>query len=213
MSKRTTILILVLVLILVAIVSAAFLFLDFNFNFNVSTAETTGDIQAASFVKGEAGINLTNGFYVFIVSADGEDGLVTELNKTLISMLDKHGAECVGGGIFQDKELKDRYDAQVIIVDLSDRKVSYTPFYATANLTAFSFYSSNGNVSWRTKEDPVVMIMAESEEGLWMRSKINKIDSTRGIISLKAYEKHLAEEIAKAVVNELDMYKNVKPES
>ena len=32
-------------------------------------------------------------------------------------------------------------------------------------------------ISWRTKEDPVVMIMAESEEGLWMRSKINKIDS------------------------------------
>ena len=211
MSKRTTILILVLVLIVVAIVSAAFVSLDFNFD--VSTAETTGDIQTASYVKGEAGINLTNGFYVFVVSADGEDGLVKELNKTLIFMLNEHGAECVGGGIVQDEELKDRYDAQVIIVDLFDRKVSYTPFYSSANLTAFSFYSSNGNVSWRSKEDPVTFVMPESEQGLWMRSKIRRVDKTRGIISLKAYEKHLAEEIAKAVIDELDMYKNVKPES
>ena len=210
MSKRTTILILVLVLIVVAIVSTAFVSLDFNFD--ASTAETTGDIQTASYVKGEAGINLTNGFYVFVVSADGEDGLVKELNKTLIFMLDKHGAEYVGGGIFQDKELKDRYDAQVIIVDLSDRKVSYTPFYSSANLTAFSFYSSNGNVSWRSKEYPVTFVMPESEEGLWMRSKISRVDRTEGIISLKAYKRHLAEEIAKAVINELDMfkYKNVE---
>ena len=213
MSKRTTILILalVLVLVLVVIVSAAFLFLDFNFD--VSTAETTRLIQTASYVRGEAGINLTNGFYVFVVSAEGKDELVKELNKTLISMLNELGAECIGAGILQDDELKDRYDAQVLVVDLSERDVSYMPFYATANWTAFSFYSSNGNISWRTKEDPITFIMAEPEEGLWMRSKINKIDRTRGIISLKAYEKHLAEEIAKAVVNELDMYKNVKPES
>ncbi|HID20339.1 MAG TPA: hypothetical protein EYP28_05330 [Methanophagales archaeon] len=70
--------------------------------------------------------------------------------------------------------------------------------------------SSNGNISWRTKEDPVVMIMAESEEGLWMRSKINRVDSTRGIISLKAYEKHLADEIAEAVINELESHINVE---
>ena len=209
MSKRTTILILALVLVLalVVIVSAAFLFLDFNFN--VSTAETTGDIQTASYVKGEAGINLTNGFYVFIVSADGEDGLVKELNKTLILMLNEHGAECIGTGIVQDEELNDRYDAQVIIVDLSDRKVSYTPFYSSANLTAFSFYSSNGNVSWRSKEDSVTFVMEESN-GLWMRSKISRVDRTRGIISLKAYNGHLADEIAKAVINELDSDKNVE---
>ncbi len=87
MSKRITllILVLVLVLVLVVIVSAAFVSSDFN----VSTAETTGDgdVQTASFVKGEAGINLTDGFYVFVVGADGGDGLVKELNKTLISML------------------------------------------------------------------------------------------------------------------------------
>ena len=97
-----------------------------------------------------------------------------------------------------------RYDAQVIIVDLSDRKVSYTPFYSSANLTAFSFYSSNGNVSWRSKEDPITFVMAESEEGLWVRSKISRVDKRRGIISLKAYNGHLAEEIAKAVVSELE---------
>ena len=117
-------------------------------------------------------------------------------------MLDKHGVECIGGGILQDEELKDKYDAQVIIVDLSDRKVSYTPFYCSANLTAFLFYSSKGNVSWRSKEYPVTL--EESEEGLWMRSKINRVDRTEGIISLKAYNGHLAEEIAKAVVNELE---------
>ena len=98
----------------------------------------------------------------------------------------------------------EKYDAQVIIVDLSDRKVSYTPFYSSANLTAFSFYSSNGNVSWHSKEDPITFIMAEPEEGLWMRSKISRVDKTRGIISLKAYNGHLAEEIAKAVISELD---------
>lgn len=76
---------------------------------------------------------------------------------TLIFMLDKHGAECVGGGIFQNEELKDLYDAQVIIVDLFDRKVSYMPFYSSANLTAFLFYSSNGNVSWYSKEDPMAL--------------------------------------------------------
>ena len=176
--------------------------------YNESRSETTGDIKTASFVRGQAAINLTGGFYLFIVTADGDDGILKELNKTLISMLNELGAECVGAGIFQDDELTDRYDAQVLVVDLSERDVSYMPFYATANLTAFSFYSSNGNISWRTKEDPVVMIMAESEEGLWMRSKINKIDSTRGIISLTAYEKHLADEIAKVVINELERHKN-----
>lgn len=203
MNKRTALLILALVLVAVVI---AFVCLDFN----ESRSETTGDIKTASLVRGQAAINLTDGFYVFIVSADGDDGIVNELNKTLIPMLNELGAECVGAEILQDDELMDRYDAQVLVVDLSERDVSYMPFYATANLTAFSFYSSNGNISWRTKEDPVVMIMAESEEGLWMRSKINKIDSTRGIISLKAYEKHLADEIAKVVINELERHKNIE---
>lgn len=203
MNKRTALLILALVLVAVVI---AFVCLHFN----ESRSETTGDIQTVSLVRGQAAINLTDGFYVFIVSADGDDGIVKELNKTLISMLNELGAECVGAEILQDDELTDRYDAQVLVVDLSERDVSYMPFYATANLTAFSFYSSNGNISWRTKEDPVVMIMAESEEGLWMRSKINKIDSTRGIISLKAYEKHLADEIAKVVINELEKHKNIE---
>ena len=203
MNKRTALLILALVLVAVVI---AFVCLDFN----ESRSETTGDIKTVSLVRGQAAINLTDGFYVFIVSADGDDGIVKELNKTLISMLNELGAECVGAEILQDDELTDRYDAQVLVVDLSERDVSYMPFYATANLTAFSFYSSNGNISWRTKEDPVVMIMAESEEGLWMRSKINKIDSTRGIISLKAYEKHLADEIAKVVINELEKHKNIE---
>jgi hypothetical protein len=203
MNKRTALLILALVLVAVVI---AFVCLDFN----ESRSETTGDIKTASLVRGQAAINLTDGFYVFIVSADGDDGIVNELNKTLIPMLNELGAECVGAEILQDDELTDRYDAQVLVVDLSERDVSYMPFYATANLTAFSFYSSNGNISWRTKEDPVVMIMAESEEGLWMRSKINKIDSTRGIISLKAYEKHLADEIAKVVINELERHKNIE---
>jgi hypothetical protein len=203
MNKRIALLILALVLVSVVI---AFVCLEYN----ESRSETTGDIQTASLVRGPVGINLTGEFYVFIVTADGDDGIVNELNKTLISMLNELGAECVGAGILQDDELTDRYDAQVLVVDLSERDVSYMPFYATANLTAFSFYSSNGNISWRTKEDPVVMIMAESEEGLWMRSKINKIDSTRGIISLKAYEKHLADEIAKVVINELERHKNLE---
>ena len=203
MNKRTALLILALVLVSVVI---AFVCLEYN----ESRSETTGDIKTASLVRGQAAINLTDGFYVFIVSANGDDGIVNELNKTLISMLNELGAECVGAEILQDDELTDRYDAQVLVVDLSERDVSYMPFYATANLTAFSFYSSNGNISWRTKEDPVVMIMAESEEGLWMRSKINKIDSTRGIISLKAYEKHLADEIAKVVINELERHKNIE---
>ena len=203
MNKRTALLILALVLVAVVI---AFVCLEYN----ESRSETTGDIKTASLVRGQAAINLTDGFYVFIVTADGDDGIVKELNKTLISMLNELGAECVGAEILQDDELTDRYDAQVLVVDLSERDVSYMPFYATANLTAFSFYSSNGNISWRTKEDPVVMIMAESEEGLWMRSKINKIDSTRGIISLKAYEKHLADEIAKVVINELEKHKNIE---
>lgn len=203
MIKRTALLILALVLVAVVI---AFVCLDFN----ESRSETTGDIKTASLVRGQAAINLTDGFYLFIVSADGDDGIVNELNKTLISMLNELGAECVCAEILQEDELTDRYDAQVLVVDLSERDVSYMPFYATANLTAFSFYSSNGNISWRTKEDPVVMIMAESEEGLWMRSKINKSDSTRGIISLKAYEKHLADEIAKVVINELERHKNIE---
>nr|CBH38211.1 conserved hypothetical secreted protein [uncultured archaeon] len=202
-NKRTALLILALVLVSVVI---AFVCLEYN----ESRSETTGDIKTASFVRGQAAINLTDGFYVFIVTADGDDGIVKVLNKTLISMLNELGAECVGAEILQDDELTDRYDAQVLVVDLSERDVSYMPFYATANLTAFSFYSSNGNISWRTKEDPVVLIMAESEEGLWMRSKINKIDSTRGIISLKAYEKHLADEIAKVVINELERHKNIE---
>lgn len=201
MNKRTALLILALVSVSVVI---AFVCLDFN----ELRSETSGDIKTASFVRGQAAINLTDGFYLFIVSADGDDGIVKELNKTLILMLNELGAECVGAGILRDDELKDRYDAQVLVVDLFKRHVSYMPFYATANLTAFSFYSSNGIISWRTKEDPVVMVMAESEEGLWMRSKINKIDSTRGIISLKAYKKHLAGEIAKVVINELEKHIN-----
>jgi hypothetical protein len=203
MNKRTPLLILALVLVSVVI---AFICLDFN----ELRSETTGDIQTVSLVRGPVGINLTDRFYVFIVSAEGEADLIKELNKTLISMLNVLGAECIGTGIVQDDELKDRYDAQVLVVDLSERDISYTPFYATANLTVFSFYSSNGNISWRTKEDPVEMIMAESEEGLWMRSKINRVDSTRGIISLKAYEKHLADEIAKVVINELEKRKNLE---
>jgi hypothetical protein len=111
MNKRIALLILALVLVSVVI---AFVCLEYN----ESRSETTGDIQTASLVRGPVGINLTGEFYVFIVTADGDDGIVNELNKTLISMLNELGAECVGAGILQDDELTDRYDAQVLVVDL-----------------------------------------------------------------------------------------------
>ncbi|WP_269848410.1 hypothetical protein [Methanosarcina horonobensis] len=106
--------------------------------------------------------------------------------------------------------IEEKYDSQALLVNISRNNWLYTPVYASSNLNLVFFYTSTGKDTkyfeqFKNGNKTVVFVNDSSVNGQkLMDGEIKLQDSTKGLISLKAYKKHLASEAAKEVVDMLE---------
>ena len=102
-------------------------------------------------------------------------------------------------------------------MNVSRDKWLYTPFYASSNLNLAFFYTSTGEDTkyfeqFKNGNESVIFVNDGSGKGkMLMDGEIVVQDSTKGIISLKAYRKHLAEEAAGKTEEQLLQHINKHP--
>jgi hypothetical protein len=81
----------------------------------------------------------------------------------------------------------------MLSIEISECDIRWTPFRSSADLTIEVFYASDGDLSWRYTNGTV---MRGDQPAVHSRGKLQLADQTQGIISRKAYQKHLSTQIA-----------------
>ena len=195
MKRSKTLSVLFFTIIIASIISA-FLFLDFRAATSETKTESYVYNASAEAPSGHLKVDLSSGPYVYVVV---DDDLTQELRHSLINKLREKW-----NGILEADSLERNYDRQVLIVALRDREISYNPFYPSASVETIFFYSSSGNITnFKDFKDGKSFVSYFEKSGMELDGRSELRDTTKGIISLKAYRKHLAEEITKNIVQQL----------
>jgi hypothetical protein len=182
----------ILVFVIVVCSASAFLFLDFK----VATSETVVNSEVGTYRSGQLEIKLASELHVFV---EGEGGLTEELKSTLTEKLRGRGVE-----VLMSESLKEKYGRQALLVALLDEEVSYNPLYTASALEVLFFYSSDGNTTYFDAFKSGEQVTVEIGLGnLLMKGTLTLADTTRGVISLKAYHRHLAEEAVENIIQRL----------
>ena len=182
-------------LIIIATIASAFMFSDFK----LSTSNTGINSQESTCSTGDAVIDLSEGVCLYI---DGNDRLSEAISNEIEEKLRQEGK-----GVFRVKELENRYDYPALLVSVSSEKVSYIPFFPSARVNVVYLYSSTGETKYFNKykdgETPVVRFFGYSNGEVLKEGELEINDFTKGIISLKAYQNHLAENVASNIIESL----------
>jgi len=196
MPARTKI-VYTLITVAIIIFVPAFLFLDLR----AATSRTNVDSQVNSHSIGEPKIELASGLHIYV---EGKDDFASRLRAVLTEKFREDKIKTLNS-----ESLEAKYDGQVLAVAILNRSVSYNPFYPSASLGVLFTYSSSGNTTYfntlKSGKSTVANLSTDkSGEGeLLIEGRLNLTDNTNGIISLKAYQKHLAEEIASNIIQKL----------
>ncbi|WP_292487375.1 hypothetical protein [Methanohalobium sp.] len=170
------------------------MFLDFK----AATSQTNSNTQSNSYSTNNTGINFSKEVFVYI---DGNGNISKGTGSEIIKGFNNAGMQ-----ISQIDEFKNNYQKPVFIVTIKNFDILYTPFYSTANIEAFYFYSSEGDTKYykgfkRDKNPTVRFYSNESKSGEYIKQgALSMKDSTKGIISLKAYTNHLEKNLATNVI-------------
>ncbi|AKB76944.1 hypothetical protein MSHOH_0461 [Methanosarcina horonobensis HB-1 = JCM 15518] len=187
-----------LTLLVFAFVLSSFYILDFK----ASQSETQANSGVSAYSSGSPEINFSGRIHLYI---EGDDALTVHLKEKLEENLRAAGMEVIIVDTIEEK-----YDSQALLVNISRNNWLYTPVYASSNLNLVFFYTSTGKDTkyfeqFKNGNKTVVFVNDSSVNGQkLMDGEIKLQDSTKGLISLKAYKKHLASEAAKEVVDMLE---------
>ncbi|NJD78654.1 MAG: hypothetical protein FIB08_16420 [Candidatus Methanoperedens sp.] len=179
-----------------AVIILAFLFTDFGDSTSETKIESHVANASSDTQSGNLEVNLSGRLYVYVVE---DDDLTQELKYLLIRNLSEKQ-----NGVLDVNSLRKNYDGQVLIVMIKDREISYNPFFPSAKVETIFYYSNTGNADTFENCSDHKPLMAYFEKSGTVICGISGLtDSTKGITSLKAYRKHLAEEITKNIVQQL----------
>ncbi len=188
-----------------AVVLSSFYILDFK----AAQSETQTNSKVSAYSSGDPMIDLPGRIYLYV---EGDDSISKSLRESLEIELEKAGME-----VSVTSAIEEKYDSQALLVNVSKPDELYTPVYASSNLKLLFFYTSTGEGTKyfeQFKEGNVTVIFENtgSEEGeKLIRGDMDLQDSTKGLVSLKAYRKHLAEEAAKKTVEQLQQQISLSP--
>ncbi|AAM30632.1 hypothetical protein [Methanosarcina mazei] len=205
MSENPKIKKILLVFFVFALLLSAFYALDFK----ISQSETHVNSGLSAYSSGSPELNSSGRIYLY---TEGEDALSVNLKEKLKEDLEAEGMEVIAINSIEEK-----YGSQALLVNVSRDKWLYTPVYASSNLNLAFFYTSTGEDTkyfeqFKNGNESVIFVNDGSGKGkMLMDGKIVVQDSTKGIISLKAYRKHLAEEAAGKTVEQLLQHINKLP--
>ncbi|ADI74701.1 conserved hypothetical protein [Methanohalobium evestigatum Z-7303] len=181
-------------LLVVVVVISAFLLLDFK----AATSQTNSNTQSNSYSTNNTGINFSKEVFVYI---DGNGSISKGMGSEIIKGFNNAGMQ-----ISQIDEFKNKYQKPVFIVTIRNSDILYTPFYSTASIEAFYFYSSKGDTKYykgfKKGENPTVRFYSnESKNGEYIKQgALSMKDSTKGLISLNAYTNHLEKNLATNII-------------
>jgi hypothetical protein len=191
--RRNTLLLIGLVV--VAMLAAAFWWIDFR----AATSETRNSSQVSTGsteTAVEAWQAATNRKIAIYVA--GTDDLATALRQKLTRDLNS-------GPAFQEVVLLDEpvetADGSLLLIEVEERDVTWTPVYAQARLKATITFSSLGDLYWR---QGTAMVFYSDRPTIAVRGDFQLDDSTRGLVSRKSYERVLGEQIAAEITKSLE---------
>jgi len=166
------------IILIIVIVITSFIFVDFGASKNNTKLEG----YPREFLLGTPQIKSDLLIYV-------EDGAISnELRESLARDF---------SDVFLDVEVTDRalteYDRQVLVVEYSKTSVSYTPFYSRAHIDLNMTFSSNGDVSWRSKTG---ISLDTSLNTAWFKVRMVLDDQSYGVMSFKHYNNYVAQRFA-----------------
>jgi lipopolysaccharide export LptBFGC system permease protein LptF len=192
-SKVTSVL---LLSIIIFVIMLAFFVMDFKAAISETKFESYVSNASANNPSDPLYIDFSGGLYVYVM---GDDDLSLELKDLMVKKLREKWS-----GIFEANSLEKNYDKQALIVTLRDRKISYNPFFPSARVEIILYYSSSGNTTGFEDFNNKKRLFANFERsGMVIGGRSELTDDTKGIISLRAYRKYLAEEITKNIVKQL----------
>lgn len=191
--------------LILAFVLSSFYLLDFK----AAQSETQTNSRVSAYSSGDPRIDFSGKVYLYV---EGEDSISKSLRKSLEAEMEKAGMEVSVAGT-----VKEKYDSQALFVNISKPDWLYTPVYASSDLKILFFYTSTGEDTKyfeQFKEGNVTVVFENkgSGEGKKLISgEMDLQDSTKGLVSLKAYRKHLAEEAARKTAEQLQQQISLSP--
>jgi len=180
--------------LILAVVLSSFYVLDFK----AAQSETRTNSVVSAYSTGDPQIDFPGRIYLYV---EGEDSISKFLRESLGAELEKAGME-----VSVTNAVGEKYDSQALLVNITRHNELYTPVYASSDLNILFFYTSTGEDTkyfeqFKSGNKTVVFSNASSAQGKkLMNGEIKLQDSTKGLTTLKAYNKHLATEASGKVM-------------
>ncbi len=177
-------------LLLIAGLAAAFWWLDFRAA-QSQTNSTSSISTAASLPQGTAAPRRDVAVYVA-----GDGWLYAAIRTALVPALQSSGS-------FQQVELLSNLPQQaahpLLIVEINDLAIIWTPVYAQATLDVVFAYTSEGDAAWRNQETAVL----EQANEIKTKGSIHINHRSMGLISRRSYYNILGQQVASQINGEL----------
>lgn len=188
-----------LIILVFAVILSSFYMLDFK----AAWGKTQANSVISSYSSGSPELDFSDHIFLYI---EGDDALTVNLKEKLRKDLEAAGAKVVIVNSVEEK-----YDSQTLLVNISRDNWLYTPVYASSNLNLVFFYTSTGEdikyfEQFKEGNKSVVFMNDGSTQGKKLiDGEIKLQDSTRGLVSLKAYKKYLATEASEEIVEQIQL--------
>jgi hypothetical protein len=191
-SKRWIILVAVIGLIALtapALILANFSSMTSQMEHNSSLATSTGSIDPAQPIYPQmTGLVVT-----------GDERLAAALRDQIVRQLQGSPAF---GQIQVLSGIVERVDFPILLIEITQKEILWTPIYARANLQINLAYASNGDISFRLTR-PTEFKQTGSETSIQRSGQYTFSDVSWGIISSPGYIDYLAREIVRPISNDL----------
>ncbi len=180
--------------LVIILIVATFSFVNFrvmssNLTHNSSMVSSTGSTESVQpFQPAKTGL------YVY-----GENRLAPALQKQLSLQLD---GDTQFGEIESLSSIENKVDYPILLVEIAQKDIFWSPILARAALDVSVAYASDGDVSFRLAQ-PVEFKHTGDQSTLYQSGQYTFSDKSRGIISGPGYFDYLAREIANAIVKDL----------
>jgi len=186
-----------------AVIAFAFVLSSFYvLDFKAAQSETQTNSVVSTYSTGDPQIDFPGKVYLYV---EGDDFISKSLRENLGTELEKAGMN-----VLIVDAVEERYDSQALLVNVSKHEGLYTPVYASSNLNILFFYTTTGKdtkyfVQFKEGNITVFFENTGSREGeKLIRGDMELRDSTKGLISEKAYRKYLAAGAAKEITSKLE---------
>ncbi|MBI1295415.1 hypothetical protein GC175_10725 [bacterium] len=150
-----------------------------------SRTNTSHTLSTATLDGPDARLVQRQGIEIRIVAGD-QHGVGSALAQELARQL---GQRLPQSQIhISDAHIDDASSLPIVLIEITESNLSWTPIWSDAALTAEVVYASDGDLSWRGATS---MIIGSEKPTVHSRGTILLTDSSRGLFSQFGYHRHI----------------------